>query len=223
MTLDNQASSPQVTGWKREIILFLDRQIYRLTKHWLATFNTLAGAYVLLSFMAPILMVIAAPRAGRLIYLLYKPACHQLPERSIFLFGPRAAYSLEELWALGQVSEADDVFARPNFLGSPEVGFKVAICQRDIALYGGLFVGGLLFGLVRRRLRPLPLIVYALCLLPMLIDGGTQLLTIRESTPFLRLVTGGVAGLASIWLIYPHLETAFAEVRMQANKHVHME
>ena len=34
--------------------------------------------------------------------------CHQLPERSFFLLGPQATYSLDELWALGAVSEGSE-------------------------------------------------------------------------------------------------------------------
>jgi uncharacterized membrane protein len=90
-------------------------------------------------------------------------------------------------------------------------------------LYGGLFVAGLAYGLVRRSIRPLSFLAYLLCLMPMAIDGGLQLFTAYESTPFMRVLTGGLVGVFSIWLLYPHLETAFAEIRLQANRRVHME
>ena len=221
--MTDQTGGSKITGWQRQLVLFLDRQIYRLSRRWLAVFNSFMGAYVLLPFLAPILMTSGAQWAGQLLYYVYRPLCHQLPERSFFLFGPNPTYSLDELWALGLVSSTDDLAARQRFVGAPEIGYKLGFCQRDIALYGGLFLAGLVFGLVRRRVRPLSFLVYLLCLVPMAIDGGLQLFTVYESTPFMRVLTGGLVGVFSVWLLYPNLEAAFAEIRLQANRRVHME
>ena len=213
----------KATGWRRDLVLFLDRQIYRLTKRWLAAFNLLTSFYVLLPILAPVFMASGASNVARVIYLVYRPACHQLPERSFYLFGPKPSYTLDELWALGLVPATDGPLARQRFVGAIQVGYKMALCQRDIALYGSLVVGGLLFGFVRKRLRSLSLIGYAICILPMAIDGGTQLIMLRESNPVLRVFTGALLGLASVWLLYPRLEEAFREVRLQANERVHIE
>lgn len=221
--MTDQTSGPRVTGWQRQLVLFLDRQIYRLSRRWLAVFNFFMGVYVLLPVLAPILMTAGAPWVGQLLYYVYRPLCHQLPERSFFLFGTHATYSLDELWALDAVSPMDDLAARQRFVGTPEIGYKLGFCQRDIALYGGLFVAGLAYGLVRKRIRPLSFLAYLLCLVPMAIDGGLQLFTSYESTPFVRVLTGGLVGVFSIWLLYPHLDNAFAEIRLQANRRVHME
>jgi uncharacterized membrane protein len=163
-------------------------------------------------------MACGAPQLGRAIYLAYRPACHQLPERSFFLFGPRASYDLDELWALDAIARDADLWDRQRFLGAVQVGYKMALCQRDIALYGALFLGGLIYAFVRKWLPPLSLLGFALSLIPMAIDGGTQLLFLRESTPLLRVLTGGLVGLASIWMLYPRLDVAFADVRIQASK-----
>lgn len=221
--MEQQASRPQVTGWKRDVVVWLDSRIYGLARHWLAIFNVLLGAYVLLPLLAPTLMAGGGQQAGRLIYAVYKPACHQLPERSFYLFGPRITYTLDELQSLGLLSEDDDIFSRQRFLGAPGIGYKMALCQRDMALYGGMLVAGLLFGLVRKRLQPLKLWVFGLCLLPMAVDGVTQMFLLRESTWPLRVFTGGLVGVASVWLLYPHLENAFADLRQQANDRVHVE
>jgi uncharacterized membrane protein len=221
--LEEQTRSPQVTGWKRDLVLFLDRQIYHLAKHWLAAFNLLLGTYLFLPLLAPMLMAYGTPQLGRLIYTVYRPACHQLPERTFFLFGPRMTYTLQELWALGVIMPNDDIFARQLFLGAAQVGYKMALCERDVAIYGGMLVAGLAFGLVRKRLGPLPLLAFLLCLIPLAIDGGTQLFMLRESNWFLRTLTGGLVGIAAVWMLYPHLETAFADIRVQANEKVHLE
>jgi uncharacterized membrane protein len=209
-------------GWRREVVLTLDRWIYRFSKRWLALFNLAIGLYVLLPILAPVLLVGGAPRLGRALYTIYRPACHQLPERSLFLYGPKLTYSLEELHTAGLVAEQDGPVERQRFLGAPGIGFKVALCQRDLALYGSMVAAGLAFGLWR-RLRPLRLWVFGLMLLPMAIDGGTQLLLLRESTLLLRSVTGALTGVACVWLLYPHLQQAFDDLRRQANKRVHLE
>jgi uncharacterized membrane protein len=226
--LNEQTGPTRVTGWKREVVLTLDRWIYTLAKRWLALFNLGLGLYVLLPILAPILMSGGAPRVGQMIYRVYRPACHQLPERSLFLFGPKSTYSLEELHDAGLVAEQDGPVERQRFLGTPGIGFKAALCQRDIALYGSMLVAGSIFGVIRalrpnRPLRPLKLWVFGLMLVPLVIDGGTQLLMLRESNLPLRLVTGVLTGVACVWLLYPHLQQAFDDLRQQANRHVHLE
>lgn len=44
-------------------------------------------AWCLLIILAPYLMGIEEEFLGGLVYLLFSPGCHQLPERSLFLFG----------------------------------------------------------------------------------------------------------------------------------------
>jgi len=91
-------------------------------------------------------------------------------------------------------------------------GYQVALCQRDVAFYGSLFLGGLLFAL-HRQLRPLNWRLFLLAVAPMAVDGLTQLVGLRESTWLLRSITGALFGFASVWLLYPRLEQAMQEVR----------
>ncbi len=91
-------------------------------------------------------------------------------------------------------------------------GHQVAYCQRDLAIYTGVFVLGLVFALVRRRLRPLSWRGVVLLSLPMMLDGTTQLVGLRESTWQLRLATGVLFALAVVWFVYPRLEQGFAEI-----------
>ncbi len=97
-------------------------------------------------------------------------------------------------------------------------GYQVAFCHRETAMYTLLLLGGLLFPLLRGRLRPLSLRVGALLLLPMLIDGGTHmiddlfLLGLRHEnelwTPnfWLRMLTGLLFALAVLLAVYPRLD-----------------
>jgi len=97
-------------------------------------------------------------------------------------------------------------------------GYQMAICQRDVAIYGSIFIAGLGFNLVRGRLRPLSWPSFVLLIAPMAVDGTLQLLGILESTPFRRLITGSLFGLACVWLAFPYLEEGFREIREEATE-----
>lgn len=79
----------------------VDRLVAWLARHWLAVFNAVVAVFIGVPFLAPVFMHAGATGAGRLIYALYSPTCHQLPERSFFLFGPSGVYSANELETLG--------------------------------------------------------------------------------------------------------------------------
>jgi uncharacterized membrane protein len=95
-------------------------------------------------------------------------------------------------------------------------GHQVAICQRDVGTYGAILVGGLAFNGLRHRLRPLRWRYYVLFLIPMALDAGTQLLGWRESTWALRLLTGAIFGLGTVWLLFPFIEETMIMVRQDA-------
>ena len=60
-----------------------------------------------------------------------------------------------------------------------------------------------------------------LFLIPIAIDGGTQLIGWRESNWFLRTVTGALFGFASVWLAYPYVEDAMADVMAEEQERAH--
>ncbi len=218
-------------GLNRDFVLWMDRRILWLAKHWLAVANGFFLLYVGLPFLAPILLANGYPGAANTIYSMYQVACHQLPSRSYFILGE-----------------------------------QVAFCQRDIAIYGSIFLGGLIYGLVRDRLKPLPLRGYVFFLAPIAVDGGMQMTsTILEVVPItllwaiglialgivsailynrryltwhsylffafgplsllylqffgphlsnwvLRSITGSIFGLGTIWFAYPYVEESFQEI-----------
>ena len=180
-------------------------------RHWLFIFNLAWLVYFVTPFLAPLFMQFDWPAQAQVVYLIYSYLCHQLPDHSYFLFGPTFAPQEVELIA-GGMSASANLFAQRAFIGSPEVGWKVALCQRDLAIYASVFLTGLLYGLVRNRMRPLPFRYYLLFLIPIAVDGGTQLIGWRESTWVLRTITGALFGFASVWLAYPYVEDAMADV-----------
>lgn len=108
------------------------------------------------------------------------------------------------------------------FIGNAQMGYKVALCERDVAIYAALLAGALLFARLRDRLRPVPIWLYLLLgIAPIGLDGFSQLLSdpqlglwpLRESTPLFRALTGALFGLMNAWLAFPYIEITMREAR----------
>jgi len=208
--------------------------------HWLLAFNVLSGLFIGLTVVAPLLMALGLERPARLLYAAYALNCHQLPQRSYFLFGPHGidTYSLEQVVAWG----ADPAHLR-RFVGNAEVGFKMAMAHRNTAIFGAIFVAGLVYALVRRRVHPLPWKWFPVLVAPMLVDGLSHVINEITGLGFrntnawaawltgntlaptfyagtgigslnwlLRTVTGALVGIATVWLLYPLLKKEFANL-----------
>jgi uncharacterized membrane protein len=236
---------------RRRLALRLNVWVLRLTRRWLRVALIVIGLYVSLPFLAPTFMKLGLTGPAGVIYFLYSPFCHQFAFRSFFLFGEQVVYprynadtslipfesyvaSLPEFSAdrvtpwgkVGDLYAFNPGFewAAREFVGDQQMGYKVSLCERDIAIWGGMFVGGLLYTRVRRRLRPVPIWLYFLLgLAPIGIDGFSQLLgyppfnfwSPRETMPAFRVLTGALFGLMNIWLGFPYLEMSMRETRRE--------
>jgi uncharacterized membrane protein len=216
-----------------------DRVYFWITRHYLALLNFFVFLYVGLPFAAPILMKLNDTAPARAIYAIYSPLCHQFAFRSFFLFGEQPYYPLKEA-GLSGVLTLDQVTGFQNlqdpfnlsrlyareFTGNPTVGYKVAICERDVAIYAGILLFGLIYAAARRRLPAMHWMVWILIgLFPIALDGFSQLfsqfnwpwlvayLPYRESTPFLRVLTGGLFGICTAWFAYPNVEESMKDTR----------
>ena len=214
------AQRKPVTGRTRDVVIFVDKAIFRVAKHWLALANLFWGLYVGLPLLAPVLMDAGWTIPGKVIYTIYRPACHQRPERSYFYGGPQAIYSVEELEAAGL-----DTNPLAREIGNEQLGWKVAFCERDVAIYGSIFLMGILYAVFRKRLSPRRMRVrhFALFLVPMAIDGLLQLFGFYESTWFMRSFTGAVFGVGAVLFAYPYVDEGFADVRRTINSKLHLE
>ena len=101
------------------------------------------------------------------------------------------------------------------WLGSAAVGWKTALCQRNLAIYGSFFLYGLVFGLTRRRWSPLALWIGALLCVPMATDGLTQVFGWRESNWLWRTLSGSLFSLGVVWVLLPRVQAASREVLEQ--------
>ncbi len=209
-----------VTGRTRDFVIFADKAIFKLAKHWLALANLLWGLYVGLPLLAPVLMDVGWTGPAKAIYMIYRPACHQRVERSYFYGGPSAIYTLDELEAAGV-----DTNPLARAIGNGQVGWKVAFCERDVAIYGSILVTGLAYALLRPSLRTrrMRLRVFALFLVPMAIDGTLQLFGLYESNWLMRSLTGMVFGVGAVLFAYPYVDEGFADVRRTINSKLHLE
>lgn len=189
-----------------------DRMVLGIARHWVAFFGLALALYVGLPFLAPVLMQVGLPGPARVLYLIYSPACHQLPDRSYFLFGEQPVYTLEELES-ANVLPGSGLLERRRFIGDETLGWKVALCERDVAIYGSMVLAGIVFALLRGRVRRLPLPLFALFVIPIAVDGLSQLVGLRTSNWWLRTLTGALFGVGVVWLVYPYIQESMDDIR----------
>lgn len=168
-------SSTLLTSDRRSWTLLSNRLLYRLSRHWVFPISLLIAFYVGLPWLAPLFMEMGWDHIGNAIYLLYATQCHQLPQRSFFLFGDRAMYSLAEVQTAWK--QSSDPFVLRKFTGDPTMGWKVAWSDRMVFMYTTLIFWGLLFWLLRKRIRPLPWWALFLFLIPMAMDGFSHMIS----------------------------------------------
>jgi uncharacterized membrane protein len=210
-----------------------DRFTYWFSNHYVAVLNFIVAIYLGLAILAPVLMKVGWTGPARIIYRGYSMVCHQLSYRSIFLFGEQYVYPREaariagletfgQATGFGEASTVEDLLVARTFVGNDTVGYKIALCQRDVAIYAGILAFGLIFAVTARRLHSLPWYLWFIIgILPIAIDGFAQLFSqpplefipFRESTPFLRLVTGFLFGYTTAWFGYPLVEQTMADTR----------
>jgi uncharacterized membrane protein len=106
------------------------------------------------------------------IYYIYSWLCHQLPERSYFLFGTKFTYSLAEVQRAWQ--DTNNPLILRQFIGNPGMGWKVAWSDRMVSMFTSLWLFSLLWWPLRKRLKQLPWWGFVLFLLPMVVDGTSH-------------------------------------------------
>lgn len=189
-----------VTGRTRDLVIAIDRFAWWFSKHWLAVFIAIYGAWVWAPFLAPVLMQMGATKPAENVYSFYSLFCHQLPQRSLFAFGSEPMYSLEEIKA---VWDQDGFLGLRQFNGNATMGWKIAWSDRMISFYGSMWLGALIFIFTRKTgWRLAPVWWLALGILPVAIDGTTHMLNdalagtsglgFRDSNAWLAFLTGNL-------------------------------
>ncbi len=168
------------------------------TALWFILFALVAGVYVILPFLAPVFMAIGWSGAGKAIYFIYSFLCHQLPERSYFLFGEKLTYSLAEIQAAWR--DTTNPLILRQFIGNPAMGWKVAWSDRMVSMFTSLWVFGLLWYPLRRKIPSLPIWGLFLFLIPMALDGTSHFISdfwgigqgFRDTNLWLAALTGHI-------------------------------
>jgi uncharacterized membrane protein len=238
---ESKSEKKKVTGRTRNLVIRIDKIILSIAKYWLFYLNTMVGIYVGLPILAPVLMRLGLSGFARTIYAIYSPMCHQSASRSFFLFGEQIAYpsqiagtsftplqnyaaSLPEFAGADLDNFFEFFSAARGFLGNAQMGYKMALCERDIAIYFMIFLMGIIYAVIRkqREVKAMRFIVFVVFfLVPIGWDGFSQLFGyffdftqigflqtlfyVRESTPLIRAGTGALFGTGVVWLVYPHL------------------
>ncbi len=213
-----------------------DRVSWWISKHYLLVLNLFLLLYFGLPFLGPVFKKAGWDKPAEVIYLMYRPLCHQWSFRSWFLFGAQPFYphaaakmdgyiTFEEATGITDENDPGRWQAR-LFEGNEWMGYKVALCQRDEAIWGAMFLFGVIYALSGRRIPKLHWMWWLLIGLgPVGLDGFSQMfsqipgsfihsiLPYRESTPLLRTITGFLFGWTTAWFTIPLIEETMAESR----------
>jgi len=90
-------------------------------------------------------------------------------------------------------------------------GHQLGMCARNFSIYASMFVGSLIFVLSKKRIPGIPCCLWILMILPIAIDGTTQMIGLRESTWELRVLTGTLFGLGNVWFALPLIQKTILE------------
>ena len=150
-------------------------------------------------------------------YAAFAPTCHQLTSRSNCLL-----VSQEGKYSFGDCLPSDTLsYTRANEVENGTAsGYKLPVCSRDVAIYLAMLLGALALPFVRRTESddwPNKWLLVAACI-PIAIDGGTQLIDMRESSNFIRMVTGAIVGVALPFYIVPMLNSLWEIVEEKLGK-----
>jgi uncharacterized membrane protein len=156
-----------------------------IVHHWLLIANLAFFLFVAPPFLAPLLEAAGLHLPARIIFLVYRPTCHQLPERSYFILGhqvavcARCAALYVSFWGMGLVYA----------LVSGVWRARVPVWRAPALRWVGVAT------------------------IPLAVDGLTQLVGLRTSTNLLRTFTGVLTGGAAGAFIYPYMHLGFADAR----------
>ena len=209
-----------------------------LSQHWLLVFNIFFFTYAALPILAPILLAYGYINIASIIYRAYGYTCHQLPSHSFFIAGQQIAICQRCTAIYSVMALTGLAYTAIHFLRLPPLSFQwfllflipmgvdggmAFVSELTVVLpFWPLWVIGLmlivLIGWFMRSQRAAMWQVYLF-----LAAGPLSLLYVQwfgphQSSWLLRVITGSIYGVGSIWLIYPMLEDSFRDLRDQTQR-----
>jgi uncharacterized membrane protein len=153
-------------------------------RHWLLAINSGAILYAGLPWLSPLAKASGHPLIGELLFRIYTPLCHQLPERSFFICGHQVAFCHRCAAMYSSIVVA---------------GLLFGLLRRRIQPLS-LKIGGLLL---------LPILIDGLTHMADDLSGlgfrggGDAIGTLNF---WLRMITGALVGIAVLLSVYPRVE-----------------
>lgn len=168
--------SPRRQAFNRHVTGLVEAALSAIQRHWLAILNGALAVFIGLAFLAPIGYALGLTGPSAEVFTIYRFFCGQTPSHTFYV-----------------------------------AGYQMCLCSRCLAIYSSLLICGLLLAMVRhtpqrRFVRPISWKWWVLGMLPMALDGGTQLFGFHESNVYLRLLTGMIFGVMTAWYILPQIE-----------------
>ncbi|MCS7109176.1 MAG: DUF2085 domain-containing protein [Candidatus Micrarchaeota archaeon] len=98
--------------------------------------------------------------------------------------------------------------------------YQFPVCVRDFAFYLAMMAGGFLILLLKKENESkIPNLIFLfIFILPLAVDGITQLLGLRESNNQLRIITGFLAGIIVPFYLIPIMNRVFSKGRENGRK-----
>jgi len=168
----------RMEAYRARLIALGDATLEAIRRHWLAGINGLLGTLIGVAALTPVGYALGLTGPSDAIFHFYRFLCGQTPSHTFYI-----------------------------------AGYQMCLCTRCLAIYSALLAGGILLAVLRNsrgswRIPALNWKYWLLGMLPMALDGGTQLFGLRESNLGLRLLTGALFGLATAWFLFPQIEGA---------------
>ncbi len=146
-----------------------------IARHWILLFVVVTGIWVIMPWMAPVFLQLGWDQAARAVYAFYSLQCHQMPQRSFFLFGGQPMYSLSAIQSVWQ-NTIDPLVLR-QFTGNVELGYKVAWSDRMVSAYTSIPISAAVWWAFRRHIKPLSFAGMLALMAPMAIDGFSHMIS----------------------------------------------
>jgi uncharacterized membrane protein len=165
-------------------------------RHWLLFANGLVLLYAGLPWLSPLARAAGYEGLGRLLFMLYTPLCHQLPERSFCVHGYQVAYCHRCTAIYTSLLLAGLLFAAIRRRIGPAPLRVAGLLLLPMLLDGG---SHLIDDLLMLGLR----------------GGGDGIGTLNFA---LRMLTGLLCGVAVLVVLYPRLERDLGRLDAVATK-----
>ncbi|MFH1306182.1 MAG: DUF2085 domain-containing protein [Candidatus Micrarchaeota archaeon] len=159
-------------------------------------------------FLPPLLLSIGEGEIAQPIYWALGFTCHQLDSRS-YCYYAEGENIISDCTPQNEIFQVGKHEIIENSKG--EIGYKIPVCSRDIGIYFSMLIGGLVFLFLRKiddEVWPHPIFLI-IAMVPIVLDGGTQILHLRESTNIIRFLTGAIIGIVIAFYFIPALNQIF--------------